>query len=215
MKRTLYAAGTALCLLLLLSVILCAAVTRMGRDGGLYARCFHAFADTRRFGVPESDYDGIASDLGDYFSGGAADFPYFNGRERAHLADIRQLFRAFDKAWLLLAAALPLAFALIRRPDAKGFFLGFGLAVLLPGAAALYAALDFENAFILTHRLLFSNDLWLLDPNTDLLICLMPEPMFTFLAGRLAAVVIPAWLLIPTLCILGGKIKRSSSRCAK
>lgn len=214
MKRTLYAAGTALCLLLLLTVLLCAAVPRMGRDGDLYARCFHAFAETRRLGVAPEAYDGIARDLGAYFSGGDVDFPYFNDREITHLSDIKQLFSLFDRGlWLLIPATL-LALLLARHPDPRGFLLGCGLSLLLLAALAAYIALDFESAFILMHRLLFTNDLWLLDPRTDLLICLMPEPMFTFLAGRLALTVIPAWLLIPALVILGRKILGSRSRRA-
>ena len=202
-KRILYAAGTALCLLLLLIVIACAAVTHMGRDGKLYAACFHAFArDTERFGVTESDYDGIGRDLGAYFSGEDVGFPYFNQREMTHLSDIRGLFRMFDRAWLLLLLIVPLAFFLARRPDPKGFWMGLGLTAVLLAALAMYIALDFESAFILMHRLLFTNDLWLLNPYTDLLICLMPEEMFIYLAKRLAWIVIPAWLLIPTLAIL-------------
>ena len=216
MKRTLYAAGTALCLLLLLTVIVCAVAARMGRDGELYARCFHAFArDTGRFGVSDAQFDAVGRDLAAYFSGSDVAFPYFNEKERTHLADIRSLFSLLDRAWLLLIPAAALAIPLARKPDPKGFLWGLGLAVLLPGAAAAYTTLHFEAAFIALHRLLFANNLWLLNPNTDLLICLMPEPMFTFLAGRLATIVIPAWLLIPTLCILGAKIQWSKSRCAR
>lgn len=214
MKRTLYAAGTALCLLLLLIVILCAAVTHLGRDGELYARCFHAFADTRALGLPTDAYDGIGQALGDYFSGEAVDFPYFNAREKAHLADIQALFRLFDRAWLLVIPAAAIAFWLLKKRDFRGFLLGCGCTAVLLGALAAYIAVDFEGAFLLMHRLLFTNELWLLNPQTDLLICLMPEAMFIYLAGRLALLVIPAWLLIPTLIILGGTIKWNRSRCA-
>ena len=209
MKRTLYAAGTALCLLLLLAVILCAAVTHIGRDGGLYARCFHAFADTGRFDVTADAYAEIGRDLGDFFSGGDVDFSYFNQREITHLSDIKQLFSLLDRAWLLLIVLLPLAYALARHPDGKGFVLGLGLTALLLAALAAYIALDFEGAFILMHRLLFTNDLWLLNPNTDLLICLMPEDMFMYLARRLAWIVIPAWLLAPALAILTYQIRKT------
>lgn len=201
MRRAVYALSTALCLLLWLVFVTCFAVTRMGRDGQLYARCFHAFADTSRFGVPESDYDEIAMSLQEYFSGGDVAFPIFNARETTHLADIRGLFHLFDRAWILLLPLAAMTVWLVRKPDSRGFAWGMGLGLLILGALAAYIALDFENAFILMHRLLFTNDLWLLNPNTDVLICLMPEPMFTFLAGRLAMVVIPAWLILPTAAV--------------
>ena len=210
MKRAMYAAGTALCLLLLLIVILCAAVTHMGRDGSLYAECFHSFArDTERFGVTADNYDGIAQDLGDYFSGKDAAFPYFNEREITHLSDIRSLFRLFDYAWLLVIPILALAYALSRHVDANGFVGGWGLAALLLCGLAVYIIYDFENAFILMHRLLFTNELWLLDPYTDLLICLMPEGMFSYLAIRLGWAVLPAWLLVPSLAVLMYQIRKT------
>ena len=214
MKRALYAAATALCLLLLLSLITCAAVTHMGRDGALYARCFHSYARTAHMGVDADQYDGIARDVARFLSGQKVNMPYFNGREMQHLADIRALFALFDKAWWLLIAGTALAVPLLRRPDGKGFLIGCGLAALLLFALAAYIALDFEGAFILMHRLLFTNDLWLLDPNTDLLICLMPEPMFIYLAKRLAWTVIPLWLLIPTVAILARQLPRGRSRRA-
>lgn len=212
MRRAVYALATALCLLLWLVFVTCFAVTRMGRDGQLYARCFHAFADTSRLGVPESAYDEIAMSLSEYFSGGDVAFPIFNAREMTHLSDIRGLFRLFDRAWLLLFPLAAMAFWLIRRPDIKGFWLGTGICLLLLGGLAAYIALDFESAFILMHRLLFTNDLWLLNPNTDVLICLMPEPMFTFLAGRLALIVLPLWLLPPTAAAAAGILRAGARR---
>jgi len=214
MRRAVYALSTALCLLLWLVFVTCFAVTRMGRDGQLYARCFHAFADTSRLGVHESAYDEIAMSLSEYFSGGDVAFPIFNAREMTHLSDIRGLFRLFDRAWLLLFPLAAMAVWLLRRPDIKGFWLGTGICLLLLGGLAAYIALDFESAFLLMHRLLFTNDLWLLNPNTDVLICLMPEPMFTFLAGRLALIVLPLWLLPPTAAA-AAEVFRAGARKGK
>lgn len=204
MRRPLYAACAALCLLLTLVFALCFTASRMGRDADLYARCFHAFADTAHLGVSEAEYDGIARSLADYFQGGEADLSLFNERESIHLADIRGLFRLFDRAWLLLIPAFILAALLWKRWDRKGFLLGFGLCLALLAALAAYAAANFDSAFILMHRLLFTNELWLLSPRTDLLICLMPGPMFTFLAARWALSALLLWLVLPTAMIAAG-----------
>lgn len=198
MRRAIYACGAALCFLLWLTFALSLTVTRMGRDSALYAQCFHAFSDTAHLGVPESAYDGIAEALGTYFSGGEADFPLLGSREVAHLADIRGLFELFDRAHLLLIPAGALLLLLLIRPDGRGFAWGVGLTALLIGAAAGYVILHFEDAFVLMHRLLFRNDLWRLDPGADLLICLMPQEMFVYLAGQLALRALPLGLLPPT-----------------
>ena len=42
----------------------------------------------------------------------------------------------------------------------------------------IWAAVNFEGLFYAFHRLLFRNDLWLLDPQKDLLLQLMPLPFF-------------------------------------
>ena len=43
---------------------------------------------------------------------------------------------------------------------------------------ALLAAMDFDRLFILFHQIAFTNNLWLLNPQTDLLIRLMPTQLF-------------------------------------
>ena len=49
-------------------------------------------------------------------------------------------------------------------------------------AAAFVSLYAFEAAFIALHRLLFANNLWLLNPNRDLLIMLMPTRFFIWYA---------------------------------
>ena len=49
----------------------------------------------------------------------------------------------------------------------------------LPAAGLLlWAAVSFDGLFLTFHRVAFRNDLWLLDPRTDLLIRLMPSALF-------------------------------------
>ena len=40
------------------------------------------------------------------------------------------------------------------------------------------AAINFDVFFTKFHEVLFTNDLWLLDPNEDYIICLLPEKIF-------------------------------------
>ena len=59
--------------------------------------------------------------------------------------------------------------------------------LLIPlGAFALWAATDFDSAFTFFHHLLFTNDLWLLNPETDLLIRICPQEMFMQMGIRIA-----------------------------
>ena len=56
---------------------------------------------------------------------------------------------------------------------------------------ALLACIDFDSLFILFHKVAFTNDLWLLNPQTDLLIRLMPIEFFV----SYAAIIGGLWLL--------------------
>ena len=85
----------------------------------------------------------------------------------------------------------------------------FGLgALLVPlGAFAVWAAVDFSSAFTFFHEVLFTNDLWLLDPETDMLLRLLPEQFFADFAGTIAARALAYMAAVP-LGIFGVKFGR-------
>lgn len=119
----------------------------------------------------------------------------FQAHELQHLADVRALFSLSA----LLAAGAVLVFLLVSlvllldkgRPFAARLA---GLAGACQSAAlgvlgvcallGLVASLRFEQAFTMLHKALFRNDLWLLDPQRDLLIQLMPQRFFTEYAAH-------------------------------
>lgn len=58
-------------------------------------------------------------------------------------------------------------------------------------AVIILACIDFNSLFVLFHQIAFTNDLWLLNPQTDLLIRLMPIEFFI----SYAAIIGGLWLL--------------------
>lgn len=84
------------------------------------------------------------------------------------------------------------------RAWGKALVGGSALFLGLAGLLALVCALDFNRAFIAFHHLFFTNDLWLLDPATDLMIRLLPETFFAQVAGRAALLALlgPAGALV-------------------
>lgn len=50
--------------------------------------------------------------------------------------------------------------------------------ILIPIVIMLPAILDFDKFWILFHKVLFRNDLWLMDPETSLMINLLPQKVF-------------------------------------
>ncbi len=71
------------------------------------------------------------------------------------------------------------------------------LLILLPlGAFAVWAAVDFSSAFTAFHEALFTNDLWLLDYDTDLMIRMLPQGFFEDIALRIVVQLVIFLILI-------------------
>ena len=85
-------------------------------------------------------------------------------------------------------------------PNDAGQRLDRFLAKAVPlGLFAAWAALDFSAAFNFFHEMLFTNDLWLLNPATDLLIRICPIGMFMSMGARIGLAVLAWALFLPLL----------------
>lgn len=135
----------------------------------------------------------------------------FNDKEKEHMVDVKQLYLDAKKVRDILIASALLLMAVIfiirrkiaLRTVAKGYltasFIFLAVAVLL-GA---YALLDFNQFWVQFHKLLFANDLWLLDPKTDILIQMVPSEFFYALVREIfitfakwfGASIFAAWII--------------------
>ncbi len=128
----------------------------------------------------------------------------FNARETAHLADVRELFRSvFTMQVISLAAVLTLAVLMLVwwpvRALAAAALYGSLLTIGLVSATALVALTGgFDAAWTQFHFLAFTNDLWRLNPATDHLIQMFPEPFWQDIS-----VLIGAFTLLQALLIGG------------
>jgi len=115
----------------------------------------------------------------------------FNAAEKAHMLDVFNLFvlerrvRSFCLAAgvLLLAAACLLSKKNLRQTAlsaVKAFLLSS--AALAAGLVLLCMTSGFNRLFILFHELLFTNELWLMDPRTDAMIRMFPSEFFLRIA---------------------------------
>ena len=116
--------------------------------------------------------------------------------------------------------SLLLAVLLVRKQKNGLRFAGAGY---LAGAAALFAAVgivvllasrDFTAVFVKFHEIFFTNDLWLLNPQTDILIRMMPQLLFERAAKDVAAKALQTFMIMWVMqCaiyfLVGGMIRRS------
>ena len=187
---------------------LAAAVYGISGDGDLLSREMLRHAPPETTGLPETEYPGVGRMTAGYLTGQEENFQYIwtdtNGREYIcfqpheadHMADCRGLIGlAGTLRWITGAAALLLAGAGImlrrRKVFAGGILTGLCAAGVLFAGVAVWALVNFDGLFITFHRVAFTNDGWLLDPRTDLLIRLMPVDFFVSLGIR-----IMIWILI-------------------
>ncbi len=232
MKRTQAALMSLFSLLMTLSLLFaltCCGVLRLARDGAVYLSGFNRYADTSASGVTRDDYPALARQLAAYFQGDAASpqvtvqrfgapSPAYNEKELRHILEVLQLFQLLGRIKNILwgcAAAFAALLLLIDRlgrrrakslayekAACKAVLLGLLASMLALLGLGLWAYIDFYSFFYRLHQLLFRSRLWLLDPQTDLLIQLMPEPFFIHLAKRAALYPAPAIAAVLTSMLL-------------
>ena len=166
-------------------------------SSALFLSEMERFAPPERTGLPAAEYPGMAAHIADYLAGRKEDFQYevvlpeigrracFHDYELIHMADCRGLIRL--DGWVCLGSLLAAAVCALmlyrrRKEGLREAFRGgsaalWGLSMAAAGLL-LWAAVSFDGLFLTFHRLAFRNDLWLLNPRTDLLIRLMPQEMF-------------------------------------
>ena len=102
---------------------------------------------------------------------------FFNAREIAHMEDVRGLFlggltirRTAFCILIACAVFLIASKANLMALVPKTMCLGMGAVFLRCRCLGGVIATDFNKYFVLFHHIFFDNDLWLLDPATDMLI---------------------------------------------
>ena len=120
---------------------------------------------------------------------------FFNDREIAHMEDVRGLFvgalvlrRICIVTAFVCVALLWLLKADIALVVPRSVCWGTGLFFAIICVLGLVISTDFTKYFVIFHHIFFNNDLWLLDPATDLLINIVPEPFFVDTASYIALV---------------------------
>lgn len=134
---------------------------------------------------------------------------FFNEREIAHMEDVQGLFLAaiaLRRACMIgIVVAVALLFALkadVKRILPKTICAGTLLFFTLLAALALVISTNFTKYFVIFHEIFFNNDLWMLDPSTDLLINIVPEPFFVDTAARIGITYGVSVAVVFVLCAL-------------
>ena len=203
MKKLSFITGMLICVLLLLAALgaICGTVDQMARDERFYGDMSRAAVAkylgtqdaaqvTAYIGMDAAQQGEFAAQMAAFMAGETDAQPQvLSDKEQQHMLDVRSITkRAADmsKTCMSLAVALAVVAAWTGsrlKKRAKPCLIG-GLAAATIVAALAYGIISrlagggFEELFIKMHELLFTNDLWLMNPDTDIIIRMMPQTLF-------------------------------------
>ncbi len=207
----------AFCLMIVFLITSVEAVTYW--TPGYYEHEYEKYNVTAAVRMEMDDLLQVTDEMMDYLRGDRDDLhvmtvvdgsprEFFNAREIAHMEDVRGLFLgaitlrrvclAAAAVCVLLMAALK---ADLKRTLPRMLCVGTGLFFLLAAGIGLLIASDFSRYFVVFHHIFFDNDLWILNPATDLLINIVPEPFFADTALRIGLTFGGAVLVFFAVCL--------------
>lgn len=208
MKKLSWITGILACLMVLFAAMgaVCGAIDQMATDAQFYsgksraavAKYLGAQNDpqadakvTEYIGLTDAEQAAFAVDIASFMAGEKNALPadVLNEKEQQHMIDVRNITSAagnMSRICFYLAAALAIIAAwtgarLQKRvlPKLIGVLSAVTLIVIVVIIVMnAVGSGGFEALFVGMHEAIFTNDLWLMDPATDILIRMMPLPLF-------------------------------------
>ena len=187
-------------------IILISAIEMAALDKAFFMDQVEKNNVVKNAGIYEPDMESVVNDILGYLRGERADFDIqaritvngvasetavsiFNEQEIIHMKDVLSLLNLAlfirNLALVLFLIAFVCLLKWNRWAIIKGLFWGSTLSLGIILIIGGFFYLNFDGAFTLFHQLVFSNDLWLMNPKTDRLIWIVPGPFFFNLIIRM------------------------------
>lgn len=170
-------------------------------DRSFYAEEYSKLETYDYIGISEEDLKETTDVLLSYMEGKRDDMvvyatingknrEVFNEREKLHMVDVVRLLKFFDAFKYVSYGVFAIILCYVfthkdYRCFGKMSLIGVILLLILLGGIGGFVAIDFNRFWIVFHKVLFTNDLWLLDPYTDVMIQMFPEEFFEELVKQI------------------------------
>ena len=207
MKKLSWITGILTCLMVLFAALgaVCGTIDQIATDENFYggmsraavAKYLNVENDpqvstkvTEYIGLDDAQQTAFAGEMAAFMAGETDAQPdMLNEKEQQHMRDVRNLTRSaadMSKTYLTIAVILAVVSAWTGaklKSRVKPRLIG-GLSavtvimIIVQNIMNQVASGGFETLFVQMHEAIFTNDLWLMDPNTDVLIRMMPQPLF-------------------------------------
>ena len=154
--------------------------------------------DNLPFKLSMEDAKKIATELMDYLRG-ARNFlettiningeikELYSITAKIHMADVRNIFLLNIKIhyYALSIAILCLVYCIRHNIDINQIYKAYKNTLLILSVfiiiIVVYASIDFDSFFMNFHKLIFTNDYYLFNPNVDYVILMLPEDLFQYI----------------------------------
>ncbi len=222
MKKLYYFLGMTAILSVIVILLISSFEIGIYSDFGWYEKEYEKYGVTEELEMEMDDVMHVTEEMMAYLRDERADLvvqttvneeerEFFNAREKSHMADVQNLFLGGLR--LRFGAVVVFGISLLgliatkgnwRRILPKSFLIGLGTFLGISGILGVLFASDFNKYFFLFHEIFFDNDLWLLDPATDLMIRMLPEGFFFDMVIRIGSIFIGglAVLLLVSILVL-------------
>lgn len=184
-------------------------------DRDFYADQYQKLDTAQDLGMTEKDLNKATTTLLDYLqdkrgniktqiSLKGSQVDAFNAKEASHMVDVKNLYQFAlvlrNIAIIALVGSIVYMFVRLR----KGVFTILSinymktavLAAVFFAMLAGWAYVDFDAFWTSFHHLAFRNDLWLLDPATDLMINLFPSEFFSAMVFRIVGMFAAGFIVL-------------------
>lgn len=199
--------SVALLLCLMFSLVL-----GLGLSKPIYGVLQEQFGIAEYIGISQTDLDNVTNVFVDYTKDERDDLDVtvtvdgeetqmFNARETSHMVDVKNLYLSGVQIAYFLGGVAIVAFtALFITHQKKSIYrvhTKVSLAFLVVCVAlGIYFAIDFNGFWTAVHQILFTNNLWLLNPITDRMILMFPLEFFTTLSGIILGVFLALFIAL-------------------
>ena len=207
MKKLSWITGILTCLMVLFAALgaVCGTIDQMATDENFYGGMSRAAVAkylnvenepqistkiTAYIGLTDEEQNAFAGEMAAFMAGETDEQPeILTEKEQQHMLDVRGLTQAaagMSKTYLTIAAVLAVIAAWTGarlksrvKPGLIGALAAVSIImIIVVNIMNQVTAGGFENLFVQMHELIFTNDLWLMNPDRDILIRMMPQPLF-------------------------------------
>lgn len=98
---------------------------------------------------------------------------------RIHFREVKRVFGFFEYAAIICGILFAAGGIYYTRHGRYGWLKAASVSsIVIPAAAGIFVAGDWENVFTAFHQIVFRNDYWLFDPSEDPVITILPDTYF-------------------------------------